>query len=314
MKEEDQTRHILSVSDLTTEELKRILKITEQVKKKPKKYRKVLENKTLLMIFQAPSLRTRISFEVAMNQLGGSALNYDLQGSPLIKGKESLEDTARVISRYADAACLRIYDHKELEKFAHFSKIHIINAMTNLEHPCQVLGDLFTIYERNKKLNKLKMSYLGDCNNNVTNSLLLGCALVGMNISLACPKNKDFIPDEGMLNRARDIGRKTGADIEVYQDPKKAVSNADVIYTDSWMSYRIDEKKKAERIKALQKYKVTKDLLNKAQEHALFMHCLPASRGEEVTDDVMDSKQSIVLDQAENRLHVQKALLLGMIR
>ena len=307
-------RHFLSVLDLDPQEIKNILKLTANIKKHPKHYKSKLQSKTLLMIFQTPSLRTRISFEIAMNQMGGSALNYSIQNSPLAKGKETVEDMSRVISRYADLACLRIYDHKELEKFSHVSHIPIINAMTNLEHPCQILGDLFTIYEQHKKLEDLKLTFAGDCNNNITHSLLLGCTLTGMDISLACPKEEEFLPSQEILKKARNIGSKTGADVKVFQDPKKAIKGADIIYTDSWMSYRIDPKKHGARAKILKKYQVNQELLKKAEPHTLFMHNLPAQRGEEVTDDVLDGKRSMVLDQAENRLHVQKTIILGLLR
>tara|TARA_Y100000310_G_scaffold341676_1_gene441604 strand:+ start:2056 stop:2976 length:921 start_codon:yes stop_codon:yes gene_type:complete len=302
--------HLLSISDLAPKEIISILDLTKDVKKYPKKYSKKLKNKTLLMIFQAPSLRTRISFEIAMNQLGGSALNYSLLGSPLAKGKETIEDSSRVISRYADAACLRIYDHQELERFAKVSEIPVINAMTNLEHPCQILSDLFTIKERFKKIKEVKLAYLGDCNNNVTNSLLLGCTSLGIDVSLACPKNKEFLPNQEILEKAKKLAKQNHAYVEVFSDPKEATKDAQIIYTDSWMSYRIDTKKQASRKRILGPFQVNEKIL----KDSLFMHCLPAQRGEEVTDEVMDSKQSIILDQAENRLHTQKALLLGLIR
>ncbi len=306
-------RHILSVTDLHPEEIKRLIHLTQKVKKNPKKYTNYLKAKTAVMIFQAPSLRTRMSFEIGMNQLGGNALNYDLQSSPLSKGKETIEDSSRVISRYADVVIARLYNTIELERFSHVSSIPVINAMTDLEHPCQVFSDLFTIYEHHKNFKNLKLSYVGDSNNNVTHSLLLGCASVGMDIALACPNKKEFMPDQEILKKARTIGNTTGADIEVHHTPEKAVKEADIVYTDSWMSYHIDPSKHVERVRILKPFQVNKKLLKQAQDHALFMHCLPAQRGEEVTDDVLDGKQSIVLDQAENRLHTQKALLIGLI-
>tara|TARA_Y100000034_G_C6898623_1_gene414909 strand:- start:1223 stop:2170 length:948 start_codon:yes stop_codon:yes gene_type:complete len=307
-------KHLLSIKDLVKQEILDLTNFAQGIKKSPKKYATSAFEKNLLMMFEAPSLRTRISFETAMVQMGGDSINYHMEHSPWGHGKESIEDSAKTISRYVDIAMARIYSHEELVKFAASASVPIINAMTNFEHPCQTLGDLLTITEKKKKLKGLTLTYVGDSNNNVTNSLLYGCAKVGININIACPKRKEFSPVMSIVKEARTFAKKERSSVNIYNDVKKAVKNADIIYTDSWMSYRIPKAQKAKRIKVLKPFQVTKKVMSYAKKNAIFMHCLPAKRGLEVSADVIDSPQSVVFDQAENRLHTEKAILLWLLK
>lgn len=262
----------------------------------------LLKQKTLAMIFEKSSTRTRVSFEVAMTQLGGHAINLGAADMQLKRG-ETVADTAKVLSRYVNAIMIRAYHHSDVVELGANSSIPVINGLTDLEHPCQVMGDLFTIKEKKGGFSG-KIAYVGD-GNNVCNSLLLGCAMVGMDISVGCPEG--YGPDEGILAKAKEIASRTGATITVTSNPMEAVAGADVIYTDVWVSMGQEEEKK-ERLEAFKAYQVNEELVAAAGD-PLVMHCLPAKRGYEITDDVLDSERSIVLDQAENRLHVQKAIL-----
>jgi len=305
--------HFLSITDLKAKEIMELVKKGIEAKKRPSKYDNALKNKNLLILFEMPSLRTRLSFEVAMNQMGGHAVYYSISESTIGK-KESIADFARVVSRYCDALTARIHSQKTLEKIAENSSIPVINALTSFEHPCQVLADFMTIYEKKRKLEGLKLAFVGDGNNNVTHSLLYGASLIGMDISVACPAGKTFSPQEKVVKEARAFAKRSGSKIEILRNPAQAVKGADAVYTDTWMSYRIPAKEKKNRLKAFRPFQVNKKLMGKAKKNALFMHCLPASRGYEVTDEVIDSRQSVVLDEAENRLHVQKALLFKLIK
>lgn len=302
--------NFISISDFDKQDIMAVIRAGLRIKKNPEKYSSSLKQKTLLMLFEAPSLRTRLSFEAGMTQLGGHAIAYHLDESTIGK-KESPKDFARVVSRYADTIMARIYSHGMLEEIACNSAVPAINGMTNREHPCQVLSDIMTIYEKKNKLNGLKLAYLGDGFNNTTHSLLLGCALVGMDISIACPKK--FFPDRGVAAQAISLSKASRNRIEIIENAGKAAEDADVIYTDSWMSYHIPKNQENRRKKIFSRYQVNSRIMRLAKKNALFMHCLPAKRGDEVTDDVMDSRNSIVYDQAENRLHCQKALLLKLI-
>jgi ornithine carbamoyltransferase len=306
-------KHLLSMLDISKKELLNIIKLAQKVKKNPKKYHNKLYEKTLMTFFQAPSLRTEVSFDVAMFQTGGEIIDYHAETSPWAKGKESIEDVSRVVSRYCDAIMIRMHNHQDIVKFAKYSRIPVINGLSTQEHPCQIIGDFLTILEKKKRLSKLKLAYVGDANNNVTHSLILGCALLGLNMSIGCPSNKEFMPQPSVLRQAHRLAKKSQSKIEVTKDPYQAVKNADIIYTDSWMSYRIDKSQEARRIKILKPYQVNLKLLNATKKDVLFMHCLPAKRGQEVTKDVIDGKKSIVFDQAENRLHSEKAILLKLL-
>ncbi len=283
---------------------------TYKIKKNPENYYNKLKNKTMLMLFEKPSLRTRVSFEAAMTQLGGHAIYLDAKDAPLGK-KETIEDTAKASSRYVDIIMARLFSQDALEKLAKNSTVPVINGLTDIFHPCQILSDLFTIHEKKKKLKGLKLCYLGDGNNNVTHSLLFGCSAVGMDISVGCPKK--FMPLPWIINIAKKKAKKSGSKIEILHDAKKAALNADIVYTDSWMSYHIPKWQEAGRIKAFKLFQVNKALMKYAKKGALFMNCLPAMRGYEQTADIIDGKQSIVFDQAENRLYMQKAIILKLL-
>ena len=301
------------MNDVKEKEIKELIKKAREIKKNPKKYQKKVFEKVLFTFFAAPSLRTELSFDSAMFQMGGEVIDYHAETSPWSKGKESIEDVARVVSRYCDIMMIRMYDHKAIEIIAKNASIPVINGLSDVEHPCQALSDLMTMQEVCGKKKGLKVAYLGDSRNNVTHSLMLGCAMSGINIVIGCPKEKKFSPMTQVLAQARKYAKKNKSKVVVIHDPEKAVKDADVVYTDSWMSYNINPAEKSSRMKALKRYQVNKELMKHAKKSAVFMHCLPAVRGMEVTKDVIDGKQSVVFDQAENRLHMQKALILKLL-
>jgi len=262
------------------------------------------------MIFTKPSTRTRVSFEVAMWQLGGYGLFLSAQELQLRRG-ETIADTARVLSRYVDGIMIRTFDHRDVEDLARYGTVPVINGLTDLLHPCQVLADYFTVYEKKGRTKGLKMVYVGD-GNNVAHSLMFGGAKVGMNVTVACPPG--YEPLSHIVELAREDARATGATIEVTHDPVDAVRGADVIYTDVWasMGQEAEHEKKAQ---ALAGFQVNEALVKAAgKEDVMVMHCLPAHRGEEITDEVMDGPHSVVFDEAENRLHVQKAILVLLMQ
>lgn len=269
---------------------------------KEHKFQELLKGKSLGMIFEKPSTRTRVSFEVAMTQLGGHALNLSPGDLQLARG-ESIEDTARTLSRYVDAIMIRAKKHENLELFAEYSGVPVINGLTEREHPCQALADLFTIREH--KGFECKLVWIGDANN-VCNSLMLGSSILGMDMVVSSPKK--YKPRPEIFNIAKKISKETGGKIAYIENPKEAIKDADIVYTDVWVSMG-DEEEYEDRIIAFKQYQVNKDLLEHAKDDYIFMHCLPAQRGLEVTDDIIDGKNSVVFDQAENRLHTQKALL-----
>lgn len=303
-------KDLLTLKDLKKEEVLDIIEKAVEIKANPNRYSNTLARKTLFMIFEKPSLRTRVSFEVGMTQMGGHAIFYSIKDSPLGK-KETIADTAKTASRHADIIMARLFEHKDMEEFAENSSIPVINALTDLFHPCQILADLMTIKERKGRFD-LKLAYVGDGNNNVTHSLLYGASIVGMDIAIGCSADEQYKPQEKVLKEAKEIAEKTGSKIDFFHDAVQAVSNADIVYTDSWMSYHIPEKEEAKRIKVLKPFQVNPKLMSYAKRDAIFMHCLPAKRGHEVVE-VIDGKQSVVFDQAENRLHVQKAIMLKLL-
>src|SRR3989338_1843627 len=303
-------KDLLSLSYWNNEMILDLIKHASKIKKNPEDYSEKLKNKTMLMIFEKPSLRTRVSFEVAMTQLGGHAIYLDAKDATLGK-KETIEDTAKASSRYVDIIMARLFSQDALEKLAKNSAVPVINGLTDISHPCQILSDLFTIHEKKKKLKGLKLCYVGDGNNNVTHSLLLGCSAVGMDISVGCPKK--FEPLSWVIDFAQKNAKSSGSKIEILHDAKKAALNADIVYTDSWMSYHIPKEQETVRVKVFKPFQVNKELMKHAKKDALFMNCLPAMRGCEQTADVIDGKQSIVFDQAENRLHIQKAIIFKLI-
>ena len=307
-------RHLLSIADLNKREILDLIHKAIDIKNNPKEYSKSAYEKTLLMIFELPSLRTRISFNVAMTQLGGHAISYDTAFSPWGVGKETIEDTSRTISKYCNINMIRVNDHNELAKFANSSSIPVINGLTSYAHPCQILGDLMTIKEKKKKLENLKIAYFGDGHNNITHDLIFASSILGLDISVACPTGTEYEPQKLVLEKAKAFSRSSGSNIEITTNPEKVIQEADIVYTDSWMSYRIPKSDLIKRMNIFRKYRVDKELFNKAKDDALFMHCLPANRLHEVSADVIDGKRSIVWDQASNRLHIQKSIILWLLR
>lgn len=304
-------RHFLSITDLSTEEILSLFRLTKKLKlqfRKTGKNPELLRNKTLVMIYEKPSLRTRLSFEIGMTQLGGHAIYLGPSDIGLGK-RESAVDTARVISRMGDIVMARTFAHSTIEELATRSSIPVINALSDLEHPCQILADYFTVLEHKKRLKGLTVAYVGDCENNVTHSLALGAGILGMHFRCASPKGYEMLPV--VVARANKIaGKKTS--VEETQDPHEAVREADVVVTDTWVSMG-DEAEKEKRLEIFKTYQVNQKLMSLAKRDAIFMHCLPAYRGNEVTSEVIDGPQSVVWDEAENRLHVQKALMLFLV-
>lgn len=305
--------HLISLEDWTTAQIEETLELAARIKSRPQDFAEAMARKTLMMIFEKPSLRTRVSFETGTTQMGGHAIFYDLATSPLSTGKENVPDLVRVVSRYVDIIMGRLFEQSHIEEMALLSRVPVINALTNYEHPCQILADFQTILEQKGRLAGLKLAYLGDGNNNVTHSLMFGCAKVGMHISVGCPEGAEYSPLESVLESARKTGRKTGAKVVVTHDAAEAAKGADIVYTDSWMSYHIPEHKKDARVRVFRPYQVNAKLMRSAKRNAIFMNCLPAMRGYEQTADVIDGSQSVVFDEAENRLHVQKAVMLKLL-
>ena len=266
------------------------------------KEKPLLQNKTLAMIFEKPSTRTRVSFETGMFQLGGHALTLSPNDLQLSRG-ESIADTARTLSRYVNVVMARVYDHKSLETFARNSSIPVINGLSDSYHPCQILADLMTIKEHKKNLKKIKIAWIGD-GNNVCNSLILGCAKLKIQLSVAIPDG--YEPEFDVIKIGKDAEI-----LEVSDNPETAVQDADVVMTDTFVSIHNTSSDRVKKF--LPKFQVNQALMNKAKKDAIFMHCLPAKRDQEVTSDVIDGSQSVVWDEAENRLHVQKALLVHLL-
>ncbi len=305
--------HLTTLEEWSADQIHEILAFAGEIKRAPARYADAMRRKTLMMIFEKPSLRTRVSFETGATQLGGHAIYYDLATSPLSSGKENVPDMIRVVSRYVDIIMARLFEQEHIEVMAKLATIPVINALTNYEHPCQILADLQTILEHKGALKGLKLAYLGDGNNNVTHSLLFGCAKVGMNISVGCPPGDEYMPLPKVLKSATATAKKHRAKIVITNDAAEAVAGADVVYTDSWMSYHIPEHKKEARVKVFTPYQVNAKLMTRADKEAIFMNCLPAIRGFEQTAEVIDGPQSVVFDEAENRLHVQKAIMLKLL-
>jgi ornithine carbamoyltransferase len=305
--------HLISLNDWKAELIEEVLEMAGQVKEAPGNYVKALVGKTLLMMFEKPSLRTRVSFETGMSQLGGHAIFYDMSTSPLGAGKETIHDTVKTVSRYVNIIMARLFDHAKIVEMAELATVPVINALTDFEHPCQILADLMTVREKKGKLKGLTLAYLGDSNNNVTHSLLYGCTKVGMNIRVGCPPGDEFSPAVKVLQSAKKIADETGCAVKVTHDAVEAVRDADVVYTDSWMSYHVPPHKLNERIRVFTPYQVNAELMKHADKNAIFLNCLPALRGYEQTAEVIDGPQSVVFDQAENRLHAQKAVMLKLM-
>ncbi len=301
-------RHFLSIGDYTPEEIRFILGVAKQMKERyysGERVIPVLKGKHLLLVFEKPSTRTRISFEVAMKELGGDVIALTSREMQVSRG-ETLADTARVISRYVDGVAARVYSHKSLVELAKYSSIPVINALSDLEHPMQALGDMLTILEKKGRVMGLKIAFLGDGADNVLHSLMLAAAKLGASVWIGTAKG--YEPNPEILKVAMEEAQARDAEIVVTHDPVEAIKDADVVYTDVWVSMG-QEAEKERRLKDLSPYQVNKELMMRAKRDTIFMHCLPAHRGYEVTDDVIDGPWSVVWDQAENRLHAQKAVL-----
>ena len=304
-------KDLVSILDLSSDEILEILLSAKELKKR-KGIKETLKGKVLGMIFQKPSTRTRVSFEVAMYQLGGYALFLNAQDLQLSRG-EAIRDTAKTLSRYLDGIVVRAYSHRDVVELAKESTVPVINGLSDLLHPCQVLADIFTIAEKKEKLSHLsckalsgiEVAFVGD-GNNVANSWIDGAARLGMSLVICTPP--EYEPDKKILEEGLKLAKATGADIRISHKPEEAVRRADVIYTDVWVSMGM-EKEREKRLKVFKPYQVNERLMSKGKKDVLVMHCLPAHRGEEISDGVLDGPNSVVFDQAENRLYVQKAIL-----
>ncbi|KAF0153302.1 MAG: ornithine carbamoyltransferase [Ignavibacteria bacterium] len=299
-------KSLIEIHHLSLEEIYQIFDLSAALKQDRLIGRKhhVLEGKKLGMIFSKPSTRTRVSFEVGIYELGGTGLYFN-QNDLQLKKSESVSDTAQVLSRYLDGIMIRTFDHQDVIDLAKYGSIPVINGLTDLHHPCQVLCDLFTVLEKRRTLRGLKLAYIGD-GNNMAHSLLHGCSKVGMDIAIASPSG--YTPADFVVKESQENAKYMGSKIEILEDPIAAVKDADIIYTDVWASMG-QEKETEERKKKFMKYQVNPELVKHAKEDYLFMHCLPAHRGEEVVNEVCDSPNSVIFDEAENRLHVQKAVM-----
>ncbi len=297
-------RDLLGLGNLNPRELQELLQLATQLKSQELK---VQCNKVLGLLFSKASTRTRVSFTVAMYQLGGQVIDLNPNVTQVSRG-EPVQDTARVLDRYLDILAIRTFAQQELETFAHYAKIPVINALTDLEHPCQILADLLTIQEGFGNLNGLTLTYVGD-GNNVANSLMLGCALAGMNVRIATPKG--YEPDMEIVEQARAIAHNK-TEVLLTNDPEVAAKGSTVLYTDVWASMG-QESEVDDRLPIFQPYQISQQMLSLADPKAIVLHCLPAHRGEEITEDVIEGSQSRVWDQAENRLHAQKALLVSIL-
>ncbi len=301
-------RDLVSVHDLAPHEIQELFHLTEMLKLRPADFRGALAGKQMVMFFEKPSLRTRLTFEAGMDSLGGSTFFVD-QTRSRIDARESLHDVAHNLERWIDLIVLRTHDHATVEEMAIHSDIPVINALSELEHPCQALADFFTLQEHFGDFRKIHLAYVGD-GNNVAHSLLLTGAALGSAVSIATPAAHGPMPE--VVRAAEALSGETGAAINIMTDPREAVSGADAVYTDAWASMGQENEAEA-RSAVFAPYQVNAELMQHAAPHALFMHCLPAHRGWEVTDEVIDSSNSVVFEQAENRLHIQKAILVWLL-
>lgn len=302
-------RHLLSAAEWSTNDIEQTFEMTNLIKAKPGEFRGALRRKSLAMIFQKPSTRTRVSFETGIHQMGGNSLYLAPNDLQLGRG-ETVGDTSKVLSRYVDGIVARVFAQEDLEELARNGTIPVINALSDKFHPCQAIADYFTLLEKKGKLKGLKLAYLGD-GNNVANSLIEVGAKLGVSLSIACPAG--YEPASDVLALARQAARRNKTRIEVVDEPLEAVRGADAVYTDVWTSMGQEAEEQKRRV-VFKKYQVSSGVFRRAKRDAVFMHCLPAHRGDEVSAEVIDSKASIVFDQAENRLHTQKAILCSLLR
>ena len=301
-------RHFLSLADQSREELRNLLDLARQIKLHPAGFRDACKGRSLAMIFQKPSLRTRVSFEVGIFQLGGQGLYLGPKDIQLHRG-ETIADTAKVLSRYVDGIMARVFAHADVVGLAEHGTVPVINGLSDLLHPCQVLADLLTIQEKFGRLEGLKLAYIGD-GNNMAHSLLNGGAKMGMHVAVGHPRG--FAPDAGVVAGATAIASESGGSILITEDPREAAAGADILYTDVWASMG-QESEHDERVAKFAGFQVDSALMGLARPGAIFMHCLPAHRGEEVAAEVIDGPRSVVFDEAENRLHAQKAVMVRLM-
>ena len=298
--------NLISLADISAGTLNQILDLTKELKKKPLSKQTFLKNKSIALIFAKPSLRTRVSFEVGINHFGGNPITIKMDEIS-VGIRENVEDIGNVLSKYVSAIVIRTFEQKQIEELGKFSIVPVVNALSNDEHPCQIISDLFTIKEIFKKLSGLKLTYIGD-GNNVTQSLLLGCALTNIDISIASPKN--YLPNNFYVQAAKKINPKIK--IELTTNPEIAARNANILYTDTWISMG-QEKEVKKRSKIFKPYQINDKLLSYAHKKAIVLHCLPAHKGQEITSKVFDRFSEVIYQQAENRLHAQKAILMKLI-
>ena len=304
-------RHFINLEDFTSEELSALIDYTFELKSKVRNREEIdiMKNRTMVMYFSKPSLRTRLSFEIGMKKLGGDA--FVLKQDEIILGqRESIEDSSNVISRYCDLIMIRTFAHSDVEDFAKYSKVPVINALTDLSHPCQIMADLFTMKEHFGKLKGLTLTYIGD-GNNVCNSLLTGCTSLGVNIKVGVPKG--YEPDAKTIEVAKNIAKNTGCTVDIVNDVKEVVSGADVVYTDVWASMG-QEKEKEERLNVFKGFTLTKELFDLANKGAIALHCLPAHKGEEISEEVFNMNSQYIYEEAENRMHAQMAIMSSIVK
>jgi ornithine carbamoyltransferase len=299
---------LISISDLAPEEVSYLLDLSRQIKAHPEQYSRALAGRHVAMFFEKPSLRTRLTFEAGVAKMGGTSSFVDQRGARL-EERESLADIAHNLERWVDAIVLRTFRHATVTGMARYAEVPVINALTDHEHPCQALADYFTLQEKFGDLKRIRLAWVGD-GNNVAHSLMLTAAALGSAISVATPNG--YCPHVQVVSAAKNLAAKTGAKIEVTTDPIAAVTGADAVYTDVWASMG-QESEAAQRKTLFQPYQVNEKLFSRAAPHAVFMHCLPAHRGDEVTDAVIDGPRSVVFEEAENRMHIQKAILLSLL-
>ena len=302
-------KHLLSDFDLSRDEVHEILKLSERIKRNPEKYGDSLEGKTLVMLFELASLRTRISFEAGMNRLGGHAIFYSIEGGGFTRS-ETLDDGVKNLNKYVDCIMARVLKQEAIERIGAAATIPVINGMTEVYHPCQNFADLLTIKEKKGGPEGLKIAYVGDGGCNTANSTMIGCSSVGMDVTVVCPDYPKYSPSPEIISK---IGEHSGGEITVSHDPAKGVAGADVIYTDVWVSAGMEEEKK-QRMEAFPPFQVNSKLVSGAKPDCIVMHCLPAHRGYEITSEVMDSANSVVFDQAGNRMHAQNGLLFWLLK
>jgi len=299
-------KDFLTVTDFSAEEILKIFEVTKDLKKNP--FRDVFKNKAVGLIFQKPSLRTRVSFQVGVWQLGGQCMSLS-PAEVNIGERESVKDAAKTLSRYLDLVMARVFRHKDIEELAAHATIPVVNGLSDLYHPCQALGDIFTVHEKKGKLKGLTLAFIGD-GNNVCHSLLHAASMLGMHMRVASPRG--FAPRREVLASTQVLASATGSQILVTQDPKIAAEAADVLYTDVWASMG-QEREAGRRARIFRKYQINEGLVALAKKDCLVMHCLPAHRGLEITNEVIDGPHSVVFDEAENRLHVQKAIMMKLV-